>query len=122
MAKISVEFDTKNKTLVVVMDGKTIENVKSADFFKSFDGDDFRGVITTVEDLTDDSAVKIVQISAKDGINTKTVPSHNAVSKLTKILKSNTDGEAKISIYDKSIEPSKLSKVLANKLFPSKVV
>jgi len=68
MSKMNVEFDTKDKILNVVMDGKNIENVRSVEFFQGYDDDRFGGSITTVEKIDDDDYVKIMRISAKDGL------------------------------------------------------
>ena len=91
MAKINVEFDTKDKVLKVQLDGKTIEHVSSVDFFQSFENDDFHGSITTIEKVDDEDLVKIIRISANDGL-----------TETTKL--------------------SNLPKILANKLFPARVV
>ena len=91
MAKINVEFDTKDKILNVKLDGTTIENVSSVDFFQSFENDDFHGSITTIEKVDEDDLVKVIRVSADDGLS-------------------------------EVVESSNLPKILANKLFPTKVV
>lgn len=92
MAKISVEFDTKEKVLNVVMDGKAVENVGSIEFYKGWENEDeFHGSITTVEKMDDDDYVKVMRISAEHGLVEIT-------------------------------ESSNLPKILANKLFPKKMV
>ena len=91
MAKINVEFDTKDKTLNVVMDGKTVDNVSSVEFYSGFDNDGFNGSITSVQKIDEDDFVKIMRISAQDGLVEMT-------------------------------ETSNLSKILANKLFPTRMV
>ena len=37
MAKVIVEFDTKEKSLEVLMNGKSLENISSVEFIDSFD-------------------------------------------------------------------------------------
>ena len=91
MAKITVEFDTKDKTLNVMMDGKAVENVNSVEFYKGYEGKDFHGSITSIEKVDDDDLFKVLRISAKNGL-TETNQSSN------------------------------LPKLLANKLFPKKMV
>ena len=91
MAKINVEFDTRDKILNVTMDGKSMENVSSVEFFKGFEGEDFHGSITSIERIDDEDMTKIMRVSAKDG--------------LTEIIHS-----------------SNLPKLLANKLFPARMV
>lgn len=92
MAKINVEFDTKDKVLSVTMDGQVIEDVSSVEFYKGYDNpDQFHGVFTTVERMDDDKVIKVTRVSAKDGITETT-------------------------------ESSNLPKLLARKLFPKKVI
>ena len=92
MAKINVEFDTKDKVLSVTMDGKSIDNVSNVEFYSNYEGDGFRGSVTTIEKIDKDDIHKIMRISAKDDCFVITAQS------------------------------SDLSKILANKLFPSRVV
>ena len=92
MAKINVEFDTKDKVLSVSMDGKDIGNVSSVEFFSGYDDDKFHGSITTIEKMDDDDIHKIMRISAEQ----------NGFVEIT--------------------EESNLPRILANKLFPSRVV
>ena len=91
MAKINVEFDTKDKTLNVVMDGKAVDNVSSVEFYSSFDNDGFNGSVTSVQKMDEEEFVKIMRISAQAGLVEVT-------------------------------ETSNLSKLLANKLFPARMV
>lgn len=92
MAKITVEFDTADKVLDVTMDGQSMSNVSSIEFFKGFEGEDFHGSITMVEAVDDDKLVKVMRISA--------------------------DANDIVEVQ----QDSNLSNMLANKLFPSKVV
>lgn len=47
MAKISVNFDTNEKTLSASIDGKEVENLYEVAIYKSFDGDKFTCSVTT---------------------------------------------------------------------------
>ena len=91
MAKINVEFDTKDKTLNVSMDGKAVDNVSSVEFYSGYDNDGFNGSITSVDKIDEEDMVKIMRISAQGNLVEIT-------------------------------ETSNLSKILANKLFPARMV
>ena len=68
MAKFNVEFDTKEKVLNVTIDGKPIDNVSSVEFYPQYDSEGFHGAITTVEKVDDEDMVKIMRVSANDGL------------------------------------------------------
>ena len=93
MATITVEFDTKDKVLNVVMDGKAVENVSSVEFYHGYEGEEFHGAITTVEKMEDDDLVKVMRVSA--------------------------DEEVKV---EAAVASSNLRKQLANKLFRYRAV
>ena len=97
MAKINVEFDTKDKVLSVVMDGKVFDNVSSVEFYSGFENDGFHGSVTTVEKVDNDDMIKVMRISAHDQ-------------------------EFKIEESSKASEIPNLHKLLANKLFPARLV
>lgn len=65
MAKVNVEFDTNDKTLDIVMDGQSLENVRGVEFWKDFDSKEFRMSLRTVEN-GDDGFVKVMIINAND--------------------------------------------------------
>ncbi|MBY0525592.1 MAG: hypothetical protein K2R98_19460 [Gemmataceae bacterium] len=56
MAKINVEFDTKDKSLSVSMDGKAMANVAGISLYQSYDDEDeFRcNVVMATKDDTND--------------------------------------------------------------------
>uniref|UniRef100_A0A6M3K5U8 Uncharacterized protein n=1 Tax=viral metagenome TaxID=1070528 RepID=A0A6M3K5U8_9ZZZZ len=92
MVKINVEFDTKDKVLNIMMDGKSMENVGSIEFYKGWDDDEkFHGSITTIEKVDDEDYTKIMRISAEHGVVEVT-------------------------------ESSNIHKILANRLFRKRVV
>jgi len=67
MAKISAEFDTKEKTLVVMMDGKKLENVASVEFYPNWEKEEeFRVGVTTIEKVDDEDLTKVMRIVAQD--------------------------------------------------------
>lgn len=73
MAKIVATFDTKDKTLIVDMDGKKFKNVSEVSFFKSFsDEGKFYADVSTVEHSEDNETVVMTRTMAEDGtIETK---------------------------------------------------
>ena len=66
MAKVVVKFDTKEKSLEVLMNGKPLENISSVEFFDSFDRDGFAMSIRTVERVENDDIARIMIINAND--------------------------------------------------------
>lgn len=71
MAKVVITFDTQDKSLTATMDGKTVENLESASFYRGYNydtsksTDEFRCNLTTVEKKEDDGVSMYTQISAK---------------------------------------------------------
>ncbi len=66
MAKVTVEFDTKEKTLNISMEGESLDNVRGVEFFKDFDSEEFHMSLRTVERIDDQGFVKIMVINAND--------------------------------------------------------
>ena len=66
MAKVIVEFDTKEKTLNVSMEGESLDNIRGVEFFRDFDSEDFHMSLRTVERTDDEGFVKIMVINAND--------------------------------------------------------
>ena len=66
MAKVTVNFDTKDKSLNVSMNGQSINNVTSVDFFKLFDEDGFAMSIRTIEIDDNEKLARIMIVNAKD--------------------------------------------------------
>lgn len=65
MAKIIAEFDTKEKTLSVSMDGKSVKDISSVYFMAGFD-DPSQGYVemTTVEINEEEKMSRITRLSA----------------------------------------------------------
>lgn len=65
MAKIIAEFDTKEKTLEVTMDGKKVKDVASVAFMAGYD-DPNKGYVelTTMEFNEDEKMSRISRVSA----------------------------------------------------------
>lgn len=69
MSKIVAEFDTKEKTLSITMDGKSIDNVSSAEFYAGWDEkDEFHAGITTVTKIDEEDVTQVMRIVAEDQI------------------------------------------------------
>ena len=64
MAKITAEFDTKDKTLMVSMDGKKMKKIASAEFFVW--GDEANASLTTIDTDDDESVRTITRIMASE--------------------------------------------------------
>ncbi|MCK5607260.1 hypothetical protein KAR91_35585, partial [Candidatus Pacearchaeota archaeon] len=65
MAKIVVEFDTVEKSLVVTMDGKKVKNVSEVEFMAFDEGMGFVE-LKTFEFMEEEKVVKITKIMAED--------------------------------------------------------
>jgi hypothetical protein len=78
MAKINVEFDTKDKALEVTMDGKKIKDVIGVDFFNRFDGEGkFFAEIRTEKPNDDDGIIIVTRIMAEETTTTTESGVHN---------------------------------------------
>lgn len=74
MAKIVAEFDTVEKTLVVTMDGKKVEDVSSASFMKCYSGEEcMADIITRSEDESNDMKT-MVHMMASQGVKISKAP------------------------------------------------
>lgn len=82
MMKINVEFDTQDKSLVVMANGKKINNVSSIVFYVY----DEKGAVelATVEPNEDEKMVKVTRIVAedKDELIIKEKPLHEELAEL----------------------------------------
>lgn len=75
MAKISIEFDTLEKDLVVTIDGAAVENVVGVSIYPSYyddqDGDEYHCTISTrVKDPEHDTVVT-TNICASESVDAK---------------------------------------------------
>lgn len=69
MAKISIQYDTKEKTLAVTMDGKAVDNVAGAYLGKGYSYDepeDYRCELTMMTQNEDDDYYTMTRIVASD--------------------------------------------------------
>ena len=66
MAKVTVNFDTKDKSLNVSMNGQSIDNIRSVEFFEVFDEEGFAMSIRTVEVDENEKMARIMIVNAKD--------------------------------------------------------
>jgi hypothetical protein len=77
MAKIVAEFDTVEKTLVVTMDGKPVNDVTGVNFMKCYDGEEcMADVVTRSEDESNDLKT-MVHIMASQGIKVTKAPNRD---------------------------------------------
>lgn len=72
---ITVEFDTKDKSLVVMKDGKKLSNVVDVNFYRSFDDEKVFRAIISQRTPNDDEGVMVVTttMANEDGKVTETV-------------------------------------------------
>lgn len=67
MAKISCEFDTKEKTLSVMMDGTPVENAVFVNIGKSWENKDkFECCVTTSTENEDEDTYTVTRICASE--------------------------------------------------------
>ncbi len=64
MATISAEFDTKEKTLVITMNGKKLKDIASVEFFVW--GDEASASLTSITVNEDDSTRTITRVMADE--------------------------------------------------------
>lgn len=85
--KINVEFDTQDKSLAVMANGKKINNISSVVFYV-YDG---KGAVelATVEQNEDEKMVKVTRIVAedKDELVIKEKPLHEELAELLSFKK-----------------------------------
>ncbi len=67
MAKITVQFDTVEKTMAVTIDGKSVENVTDVNFYKSmYDEGECRCSLVTMSEDSDNDMRQYTQLVASE--------------------------------------------------------
>lgn len=82
MAKITVEFDTKEKTLSVAVDGGAVADVAEVYLSRGYrDGDDYGCALTTVTRDEAEGTVRMTRLVAAEGGEGKSLRASAAGSK-----------------------------------------
>lgn len=67
MAKMTVEFDTEAKTFTAAIDGKTVDNVRAAEIYPSWDKDgEYRCTFVTKATDADTGITEVRQLFASE--------------------------------------------------------
>jgi len=81
--KIVAELDTKEKSLKVTMDGKAVDNVTAAMFFKDFfEEDKFHVDVTTVETDDEEEMSVVTRVSASEKVEVSRTPQNKPSTEL----------------------------------------
>lgn len=81
MAKVIVNYDTKEKTMEITIDGKAIKNVSGANFWMDYEGKEAHMSIGTTENSQKDGMQTYTSVCASEGIKVEKLDISKELSK-----------------------------------------